>query len=40
VGQQEWEAVEKRFLGMGFDRVAAPGTDTSIALSWLKEDIG
>jgi methylaspartate mutase sigma subunit len=40
VGQQEWEDVEKRFLDMGFDRVAAPGADTSVALRWLKEDIG
>ncbi|MDR0616887.1 MAG: methylaspartate mutase subunit S [Synergistaceae bacterium] len=40
VGQQEWNDVEKRFLDMGFDRVAAPGTEISLALSWLKEDIG
>lgn len=40
VGQQDWEDVKKRFIDLGFDRVAPPGMDISITLEWLKEDLG
>jgi len=32
VGKQPWDAVERRFLDMGFDRAFPPGTRTSMAL--------
>lgn len=40
VGKQAWPDVEKRFLDMGFDRVASPGTRTETVLAWLAEDLG
>jgi len=38
VGKQPWEAVERRFLDMGFDRVFAPGTRVEAALAALAAD--
>ncbi len=39
VGKQSWPDVEKRFLEMGFDRIAPPGTRTDTVLAWLAEDL-
>jgi methylaspartate mutase sigma subunit len=39
VGKQAWPEVEKRFLEMGFDRAAAPGTRIETVLAWLAEDL-
>jgi len=39
VGKQAWPDVEKRFLEMGFDRAAAPGTRVEAVLAWLAEDL-
>ena len=39
VGKQAWPEVERRFLDMGFDRVAAPGTRVETVLAWLAEDL-
>ena len=39
VGKQAWQDVEKRFLDMGFDRAAAPGTRVETVLTWLAEDL-
>ena len=39
VGKQVWQDVEKRFLDMGFDRAAAPGTRVDTVLTWLAEDL-
>jgi methylaspartate mutase sigma subunit len=39
VGKQAWPDVEKRFLDMGFDRAASPGTRTETVLAWLGEDL-
>jgi len=38
VGKQPWEAVERRFLDMGFDRVFPPGTRVETALTALADD--
>jgi methylaspartate mutase sigma subunit len=38
VGKQQWADVEKRFLGMGFDRAAPPGTRVETVLAWLADD--
>jgi methylaspartate mutase sigma subunit len=38
VGKQPWEDVEQRFLGMGFDRVAPPGTRVETVIDWLERD--
>jgi len=38
VGKQPWEAVERRFLDMGFDRVFPPGTRVESALAALVAD--
>lgn len=38
VGRQPWEAVERRFLDMGFDRVFPPGTRVETALAALAAD--
>jgi len=38
VGKQPWEAVERRFLDMGFDRVFPPGTRVETALAALAAD--
>jgi methylaspartate mutase sigma subunit len=39
VGKQSWPAVEKRFLDMGFDRAAPPGTRIETVLAWLACDL-
>lgn len=38
VGKQAWPAVEKRFIEMGFDRAAPPGTRIETVIQWLKQD--
>jgi methylaspartate mutase sigma subunit len=38
VGKQPWPEVEKRFLEMGFDRAAAPGTRIETVIEWLERD--
>jgi methylaspartate mutase sigma subunit len=38
VGKQPWEEVEKRFVGMGFDRAFPPGTRTEEVVTILAED--
>jgi methylaspartate mutase sigma subunit len=38
VGKQDWAAVERRFLDMGFDRAAPPGTRIETVLEWLAAD--
>ncbi len=38
VGKQDWSSVERRFLEMGFDRAAAPGTRIEAVLAWLEAD--
>ncbi len=39
VGKQSWPEVEQRFLDMGFDRAAPPGTRIEAVLAWLAEDL-
>ena len=39
VGKQEWPDVERRFLEMGFDRAAAPGTRIEAVIEWLAGDL-
>jgi methylaspartate mutase sigma subunit len=39
VGKQAWPEVEQRFLQMGFDRAAAPGTRIEAVLEWLADDL-
>ena len=38
VGKQAWPEVEKRFLDMGFDRAAPPGTRIETVIGWLARD--
>jgi methylaspartate mutase sigma subunit len=38
VGKQDWPEVEQRFIGMGFDRAAAPGTRIEAVVEWLAQD--
>jgi methylaspartate mutase sigma subunit len=38
VGKQDWPSVEARFLHMGFDRAAPPGTRIETVLDWLRRD--
>lgn len=38
VGKQSWPEVEKRFLDMGFDRAAPPGTRIETVVDWLNRD--
>jgi methylaspartate mutase sigma subunit len=38
VGKQPWPEVEKRFLDMGFDRAASPGTRVETVIEWLARD--
>lgn len=40
VGKQDWDAVEPRFLEMGFDRAFPPGTRIENSIVYLKEDLG
>ena len=37
IGKQVWEDVEKRFLGMGFDRAFPPNTDPQTTIDALHE---
>lgn len=39
VGKQSWPDVERRFLAMGFDRAAPPGTRIETVLEWLAQDL-
>ena len=39
VGKQAWPEVEKRFVAMGFDRAAPPGTRIETVLAWLADDL-
>lgn len=39
VGKQPFEAVEKRFKEMGFNRVFGPGTAPEVTIAALKEDL-
>jgi methylaspartate mutase sigma subunit len=39
VGKQSWPDVERRFVEMGFDRAAPPGTRIETVLAWLAEDL-
>lgn len=39
VGKQSWPDVERRFLAMGFDRAAPPGTRIETVLEWLASDL-
>ena len=38
VGKTPWPEVEKRFLDMGFDRAAPPGTRIETVIEWLNRD--
>jgi len=38
VGKHPWPEIEKIFLDMGFDRVAAPGTRAETVIEWLAQD--
>jgi methylaspartate mutase sigma subunit len=38
VGKHPWPQIEKLFLDLGFDRVAAPGTRVETVLEWLARD--
>ncbi len=38
VGKHPWPEIEKIFLDMGFDRVAAPGTRAETVIEWLAKD--
>lgn len=38
VGKQDWADVERRFLEMGFDRAASPGTRVETVIEWLGRD--
>ncbi len=38
VGKQAWPEVEQRFLDMGFDRAAPPGTRIETVIEWLARD--
>lgn len=38
VGKQPWPEVERRFIDMGFDRAAPPGTRIETVIEWLARD--
>ena len=38
VGKHPWPQIEKIFLDLGFNRVAAPGTRVETVLDWLAHD--
>ena len=40
VGKQDWEPVQEKFLGMGFDRAFPPGTLPDEAIALLYQDLG
>ena len=39
VGKRSWDETEKTYIGMGFDRVAPPGTRAETVLAWLEDDL-
>ncbi len=39
VGKEDFDAVEKRFLDMGFDRVYPPGTSPELSIEHITADI-
>ena len=39
IGKQDFSEVEKRFKEMGFDRVFGPGTDPSVDIDYLRQDL-
>lgn len=39
VGKQDWTAVEKKYLNMGFDRVFQPGTLPDEVIDVLEQDL-
>jgi len=39
IGKHDFAEVEKRFLDMGFNRAFAPGTDPSVDVKFLHEDL-
>lgn len=38
VGKTPWDEVERRYLDMGFDRAAPPGTRIEAVIGWLAQD--
>ena len=38
VGKQPWPDVERRFIGMGFDRAFPPGVHTDVVVEMLRAD--
>jgi len=38
IGRTPWPEVERRFLDMGFDRAAPPGTRAETVIDWLARD--
>lgn len=40
VGKQDFAVTEKKFLGMGYNRVFAPGTTIDSVIPTLKSDLG
>ncbi len=40
VGKEDFDAVEKRFIEMGFDRVYPPGTSPELSIEHINEDFG
>ena len=39
VGKRSWDETRETYLGMGFDRVAPPGTRVETVLAWLEQDL-
>ncbi len=39
VQPKPWKELESLFLGMGFDRIAPPGTKPEEVIKWLEEDL-
>jgi methylaspartate mutase sigma subunit len=40
VGKTPWPEVEQRYMEMGFDRAAPPGTRIETVIDWLDRDFG
>ncbi len=38
IGKRSWDETRETYLGMGFDRVAPPGTRTEQVIEWLGRD--
>jgi methylaspartate mutase sigma subunit len=38
IGKRSWDETRETYLGMGFNRVAPPGTRIDTVLEWLSED--